>query len=57
MKQVFRSSSSANEILPKNENNPNLIKIRHTAAHILAMSVQNLFPDAKTAIGPWTENG
>ncbi len=31
--------------------------LRHTTAHILAQAVQNLYPDAKIAIGPCVENG
>ncbi len=31
--------------------------LRHTTAHILAQSVQNLYPNAKIAIGPAIENG
>ena len=31
--------------------------IRHTAAHILAQAVKNLYPDAHFAYGPATENG
>lgn len=34
-----------------------LIRIRHTCAHILAMAVQNLFPETKVTIGPWTDTG
>ncbi|TVQ42192.1 MAG: threonine--tRNA ligase [Gloeocapsa sp. DLM2.Bin57] len=34
-----------------------LIKIRHTCAHILAMAVQKLFPETKVTIGPVTEMG
>ncbi|MEM1425666.1 MAG: threonine--tRNA ligase, partial [Cyanobacteria bacterium P01_H01_bin.130] len=34
-----------------------LNKIRHTCAHVLAMAVQNLFPETKVTIGPWTETG
>uniref|UniRef100_A0A0A0L0Y5 Uncharacterized protein n=1 Tax=Cucumis sativus TaxID=3659 RepID=A0A0A0L0Y5_CUCSA len=26
-------------------------------AHVMAMAVQKLFPDAKVTIGPWIENG
>ncbi|MDE6829055.1 MAG: TGS domain-containing protein, partial [Lachnospiraceae bacterium] len=29
-----------------------LAALRHTASHVLAEAVQNLFPDAKVAIGP-----
>src|ERR1035437_953460 len=31
--------------------------LRHTAAHVLAYAVQDLFPDAKPTIGPAIENG
>ncbi|NJK52710.1 MAG: threonine--tRNA ligase [Leptolyngbyaceae cyanobacterium SU_3_3] len=34
-----------------------LLRIRHTCAHVLAMAVQTLFPEAKVTIGPWTETG
>lgn len=30
---------------------------RHTAAHLMAQAVKNLYPDAKLARGPATENG
>mmetsp|Transcript_55633 Transcript_55633/g.132107 ORF Transcript_55633/g.132107 Transcript_55633/m.132107 type:complete len:698 (-) Transcript_55633:141-2234(-) len=43
--------------LPTNENNENLLKIRHSSAHVMAMAVQRLFPNAKTTIGPWIDNG
>lgn len=26
-------------------------------AHVMAMAVQKIFPDAKVTIGPWIENG
>jgi threonyl-tRNA synthetase len=31
--------------------------LRHTAAHVLAYAVQDLFPEAKPTIGPAIENG
>lgn len=43
--------------LPTNSNNHNLLCTRHSTAHVMAMAVQKLFPQAKTAIGPWTDNG
>lgn len=43
--------------LPTNDNNENLLRIRHSAAHIMAMAVQRLFPRVKVTIGPWIENG
>src|SRR5262249_38616312 len=34
-----------------------LYRLRHSAAHVLAQSVQHLFPEARLAIGPPTEDG
>ncbi|MGH7715461.1 MAG: aminoacyl--tRNA ligase-related protein, partial [Vulcanimicrobiaceae bacterium] len=34
-----------------------LQKLRHTAAHVLAYAVQDLFPEAKPTIGPSIEHG
>ncbi len=34
-----------------------LAELRHTAAHVLAYAVQDIFPDAKPTIGPAVENG
>ena len=34
-----------------------LAELRHTAAHVLAYAVQDLFPDAKPTIGPAIDNG
>jgi threonyl-tRNA synthetase len=34
-----------------------LDQLRHTAAHVLAYAVQDLFPDAKPTIGPAIDNG
>ncbi|KAB2637066.1 threonine--tRNA ligase [Pyrus ussuriensis x Pyrus communis] len=44
-------------VLPTNESSESLITIRHTCAHVMAMTVQKLFPDAKVTIGPCIENG
>lgn len=35
----------------------NLYRIRHSAAHVMAQAVSELYPDAKIAIGPPIENG
>ncbi|MFN2459513.1 MAG: threonine--tRNA ligase [Candidatus Velthaea sp.] len=35
----------------------NIDSLRHTAAHVLAYAVQDLFPDAKPTIGPSIESG
>ncbi|XP_062107243.1 threonine--tRNA ligase, chloroplastic/mitochondrial 2 [Humulus lupulus] len=44
-------------VLPTNESSEKLLMIRHTCAHVMAMAVQKLFPDAKVTIGPWIDNG
>uniref|UniRef100_A0A1D1YLF9 threonine--tRNA ligase n=2 Tax=Anthurium amnicola TaxID=1678845 RepID=A0A1D1YLF9_9ARAE len=44
-------------VLPTNESSEMLLRIRHTCAHIMAMAVQKLFPNAKVTIGPWIDNG
>ena len=36
---------------------PSLPALRHTAAHVLAYAVQDLFPEAKPTIGPAIESG
>ncbi len=43
--------------LPKTSESPELLKIRHSMSHVMAMAVQKLFPTARVTIGPWTENG
>ncbi|XP_050383648.1 threonine--tRNA ligase, chloroplastic/mitochondrial 2 [Argentina anserina] len=44
-------------VLPSNESSEKLLRVRHTCAHVMAMAVQKLYPDAKVTIGPWIENG
>ena len=43
--------------LPTNENSSKLLRTRHTASHVMAMAVQRVMKDAKTAIGPWIDHG
>lgn len=43
--------------LPTNENNNDLLKIRHSTAHVMAMAVQKVYPEARVTIGPWIDNG
>ena len=43
--------------LPKTSESPQLLRIRHSMSHVLAMAVQKLFPRAQVTIGPWTECG
>lgn len=56
-----QDSSSKSEVgpvqLPSNETSEKLLKVRHTAAHVMAMAVQKLFPKVQVTIGPWIENG
>lgn len=42
---------------PTNESSESLLRIRHTCAHVMAMAVQKIYPNAKVTIGPWIENG
>lgn len=44
-------------ILPTNEQDEDLLKIRHSSAHVMAMAVQQAFPEAQVTIGPWIDNG
>jgi threonyl-tRNA synthetase len=57
--RLATSLTSQNEVirLPTNEDSSELLRIRHTAAHVMAMSVQKLFPSMQVAIGPWIDNG
>jgi len=43
--------------LPTNDSDPNLLRIRHSTAHVMAMAVQQLYPEAQVTIGPWIDNG
>lgn len=44
-------------VFPTNEDDEDLLKIRHSSAHVMAMAVQGVFPEAQTTIGPWIDNG
>jgi threonyl-tRNA synthetase len=44
-------------VLPTNKNSDNLLRIRHSTAHVMAMAVQRLFPKVQVTIGPWIDNG
>ncbi len=43
--------------MPETAPMTSLPELRHTAAHVLAYAVQDLFPEAKPTIGPAIENG
>ena len=51
------ASAAAPIHLPTNEESDQLLRIRHTTAHVMAMAVQRLFKDAKVTIGPWIDKG
>ncbi len=42
---------------PSNGQDDFLYRLRHSAAHVMAQAVLELYPDAKIAIGPPIENG
>ncbi len=48
---------SAPVVLPKTSESDQLLKIRHSMSHVMAMAVQQLFTKARVTIGPWTETG
>ncbi|MEA5442525.1 threonine--tRNA ligase [Cyanobium gracile] len=50
-------AAGATIALPKTSESPQLLRIRHSMSHVLAMAVQKLFPKAQVTIGPWTESG
>jgi threonyl-tRNA synthetase len=43
--------------LPTSDQSENLLKIRHSCAHIMAMAVQKIHKGAQCTIGPWIERG
>ncbi|MFC1651598.1 threonine--tRNA ligase [Patescibacteria group bacterium] len=43
--------------MSKQSDNKNLEAMRHSAAHVLAQAVLEMFPEAKLSIGPTIENG
>ncbi|KAL5581719.1 hypothetical protein UlMin_014161 [Ulmus minor] len=51
------TDNSEKIVLPTNVSSEKLLRIRHTCAHVMAMAVQKIFPDAKVTIGPWIDNG
>ena len=42
--------------LPTNDDEE-LLRIRHSSAHVMAMAVQKIYPEAQVTIGPWIDNG
>jgi threonyl-tRNA synthetase len=52
-----REETATDVILPTNEDDEELLRIRHSAAHVLAMAVQQVFEEAQVTIGPWIDDG
>ncbi|KAK6259564.1 hypothetical protein SCA6_014038 [Theobroma cacao] len=57
VQDIQKQEEAVKLVLPTNESSEKLLKIRHTCAHVMAMAVQKLYPEAKVTIGPWIENG
>ncbi len=58
MKDVHQEVSGAGEFrLLRDSDAESLDVLRHTTAHLMAYAVQDLFPEAKLAIGPWIDKG
>ncbi len=55
LRSIIDSDCSLNIITTSDEEG--LRVIRHTASHVMAQAVQNLFPEAKIAIGPAIDDG
>jgi threonyl-tRNA synthetase len=55
LRDVLDSDATLNILTPSDKSS--LSVMRHTASHVLAEAVKNLFPDAKLAIGPSIDNG
>jgi len=56
-KQEKKVENDAYNELPTNDNDNELLRIRHSSAHVMAMAVQQIFPEAQVTIGPWIDNG
>lgn len=55
LRTVIDQDSEVNILTARDEKG--LAALRHTASHVLAQAVQNLYPDAKVAIGPSIDTG
>ncbi len=54
----FRDFKDGEKFIPvTNEDKKSLDVLRHSAAHLLAQAVKELYPESKLAIGPSIENG
>jgi threonyl-tRNA synthetase len=54
---MFRKEARMSQQVQEKYEESQLYKIRHSAAHIMAQAVVEMFPEAKYTIGPPIENG
>lgn len=52
-----RKEAKMSQVIQEKYEESNLYKIRHSAAHVMAQAVMEMFPDGKITIGPPVENG
>jgi threonyl-tRNA synthetase len=55
--EVSRKEARMSQQVNEKYEESQLYKIRHSAAHVMAQAVMELFPDGKVTIGPPVENG
>lgn len=56
MKSESELIAEGSKYVPK-DYDPDLYRIRHSAAHVMAQAVRDVYPDVKFAIGPPTDTG
>jgi hypothetical protein len=44
-------------LLPTSDESDQLLRIRHSCAHLMAMAMQRVHKGTQVTIGPWTDNG
>lgn len=44
-------------VLPVSDESDQLLRIRHSCAHLMAMAMQRMHRGTQVTIGPWTDNG
>src|SRR5512147_2588272 len=54
---MFRKEAKMSQQVQEKYEESHLYKVRHSAAHVMAQAVVEMFPEAKYTIGPPVENG
>jgi threonyl-tRNA synthetase len=57
LSEISRKEAKMSQQVQEKYEESHLYKIRHSAAHVMAQAVLELFPEAKYTIGPPVENG